>query len=1068
MNDKFTNNTDDELIGRKLNQIAEQTHANGQFAAELEERLRNAHPPRVGWFASFVQVSPTIRWVALMILLAVVLSWSIKSLIPAPQPAFNTTPSTFVCPVTLPNGSQPYGKTGEQDPDFHGNGQLWTKLWPNGKIYMLPTDQLPDGSFSQKWYFERGVSGTLTIEGHRLDADAAPLRADIPEGYGETGLQVLSLIFPTTGCWEVTGRVSDASLTFVTEVVFGEAIPTPNVTINQNATPVSEQTGYDFRGAKLYLGQPLPESPATAHVYLLNKQDQKATLEQARALAGRFGIQGEVYTEPTYIFDTNNYVFSDGKQSLSVYSLRFFSYIADLSKTSYYSKNTPNDNAESIIREFLQARGFDFPFRVIASDFFNGYIVQPLAPDSLPMQYESFTPPSMVVMLDETGAVLRVDAYQMDFDPAPVGEYGIISAQEALEKVLDDSLPGGKTEFVHGASNWPREWHHIYPDNQPLTAYGHITIYPAAEVGKPALVLMDGVPVTGNIQGLESLDRSTLVKVTGQYMVENGIRQLSVESWDKNVTEAYVSGTLSRQGDQILLTSDDGSGQQYPLIDPPSDVPLDTKVPETQLAVSGVITDGKMFWTYIQFFEGNSGGGGGGGGGLGFYKLNLSGPAVPFPTPASKPHMGGSEYVVKEGDTVLAIAQLHGLTPERIFEANPELSGGVLSVGMTIIIPSPEAPKTETEFPPTQYVVQENDTLASIAFNFGVSVEALMQANGITENQVFTGQTLVIPNVASSEYVVQEGDTLTSIAQNFGTTVDNLILENGLPNGTIMIGQRLLIPPSATNPPQSMIEKVEDMRGYLTVTIHNQVGGISTKEYTLEVSQNGGGMILYTLDGSNLGELDTYNGLPILVSGTLGPTGKLLMESYKIPYPDLHFQILKGTQKAQQLSGQDVIIFTTEDGNSYVEFLATNNQPTGTFTDHVGEVIQQEVLIVPDETFAGMPVAHIYQSAVIQENGPELQVQADHISVFNDGSEPGSSGVYVQPNLTISKIELVYFVSNPYYQVNDPNYDQRSNDIQPVWHFHGRYDDGTEFDMLIQALKEEFLLPELVPNAGMG
>jgi LysM repeat protein len=991
-----------------------------------------------------------------MILLAVVLSWSIKSLIPAPQPAFNPTPGTFVCPVTLPNGRQPYGKTGEEDPNFHGNNQLWTKLWPNGKIYMLATDQLPDGSFSQKWYFERGVSGALIIDGHRLDAEAAPLRADIPEGYGDTGLQVLSLIFPTTGCWEVTGRVGDASLTFVTEVVFGEATPTPVVTINQSSTPVPEQGGYDFRGAKLYLGIPLPDSPATAHVYLLNKQDQQATLEQARALAERFGIQGEVYTEPTYIFDTSNYVFSDGKQSLSVYSLRFFSYIADLSKTSYFSKNTPSDNADAIIREFLQARGFDFPFRVTPSDFFDGYIVQPLAPDSIPMQYESFTPPSMVVRLDETGAVLRVDAYLMNYDPAPLGEYGIISAQEALEKVLDDSLTGGKTEFVHSAGTWPQEWHHNYPDNQPITAYGHITIYPAAEAGKPALILMDGVPVIRNIQGLENLDRSTLVKVTGQYIVENGIRQLSVESWDKNVTEAYVSGTLSRQGDSIILTSDDGSGQQYPLVDPPADVPLDNKVPETQLAVSGVIADGRMFWTYIQFFEDNSGGGGGGGGGLGFYRLNLSGPAVPFPTAIAQPNANaaGSTYMVKEGDTVLAIAQIHGLSPQNILDANPWLEGGVLTVGKTLIIPA-------------TYVVTENDTLASIALNFGASVEALMQANGITENQVITGQRLVIPMALPSEYVVHEGDTLIAIAQNFGTTVDDLMRANGLPNEAIMIGQRLLVPPSAANSPQPVIEKIEDMRGYLTVTIHNQVGGVSAKEYTLEVAQNTGGVTLYSLDGSMLGELDPYNGLPILVSGTLDPTGKLTMESYKIPYPDLHFQILKGTQKAQQLGGQDVIVFTTEDGNSYVEFLATNNQPTGTFTGHVGEVIQQEVLIIPDETFAGMPVAHIYQSAIIQENGTQLEVQANRIHVFNDGSEPGSEA-FKQPSLTINKIELVYFVSNPYYQVNDPNYDQRSNDIQPVWHFHGRYDDGTEFDMLIQALKEEFLLPELVPNAGMG
>ena len=41
MNDKFTNNNHDEDISRKLAQIAEQTHASGGFAAELEEKLRH-------------------------------------------------------------------------------------------------------------------------------------------------------------------------------------------------------------------------------------------------------------------------------------------------------------------------------------------------------------------------------------------------------------------------------------------------------------------------------------------------------------------------------------------------------------------------------------------------------------------------------------------------------------------------------------------------------------------------------------------------------------------------------------------------------------------------------------------------------------------------------------------------------------------------------------------------------------------------------------------------------------------------------------------------------------------
>ncbi|HLO13699.1 MAG TPA: LysM peptidoglycan-binding domain-containing protein, partial [Anaerolineales bacterium] len=665
-------------------------------------------------------------------------------------------------------------------------------------------------------------------------------------------------------------------------------------------------------------------------------------------------------TAPDYIFNTKDYVISDGKQNLQVYSLRFFSYVADMSKTNKISMNTPNENAQAIIREFLQARGFDFPFSISLSDFFDAYLVKPLAPDSIPMQYESFTQPVMSVMLDENGEVLRVDATLIDYDAAPVGEYDIISAQEAFEKVRDDNALVGKMEFMHSPSKWPHDWYRSYPDNQPITVYGHLSTYPAADPGKPALVLIDGVLAIGNINGLESLDHYSFIKATGQYVVENGIRKFNVESWDRKVQESSFSGTLSRQGDQIILTRDDGSGKQYALIDPPADAPLDTKAPAS-LEVYGAIVDGKISWTFIRFFEDNSGGGGGGGGGLGFYKLNLSGTPVPFPSP-------------------------------------------------------------------TPYVDMSNQSLIGL-------------------------------------YTVKEGDTLSGIAQTFGISVDDLIRINNLPDTIIYVGQRLNVPMNEI-PEQT----VQDLRGYLTISIHNKSDGTSSKEYQLEAAQDTGGSSIYTMEGSILGELDPYNALPIIVSGKIDKTGKLIVGSYKIPYPDLQFQILKGTQKWEQLGGQNVVVFTTQDGKSYVEYAVTNNIPNTTklIGGNEGDLIQAELLIFPDETFAGLPVAHIYQTLIVQENGPELNVEANRIRMYNDDNNPTAPLNYTPPNLTIDRVELVYYVSNPYYQVNDPNYSQRSPYIQPVWHFHGHYDDGSEFDVLIQALKQEFLLPELSPGISPG
>jgi hypothetical protein len=120
------------------------------------------------------------------------------------------------CPVTVPNGNTPPDEA--YAPEYHGNGVLWTVLWPEGNILIAPQNIEPDGSWSMKFMWWRGVKGQLTIEGRRLDADAAPLRADIPDGYGDSGIQASALIFPTDGCWEVTGRVGDAALTFVTRV----------------------------------------------------------------------------------------------------------------------------------------------------------------------------------------------------------------------------------------------------------------------------------------------------------------------------------------------------------------------------------------------------------------------------------------------------------------------------------------------------------------------------------------------------------------------------------------------------------------------------------------------------------------------------------------------------------------------------------------------------------------------------------------------------------------------------------------------------------------------------------
>jgi hypothetical protein len=72
---------------------------------------------------------------------------------------------------------------------------------------------------SAKFGWWRGVPGKLRVDGRRLDGQAPPLTAHIPDGYGDSGFQSSGITFPTKGCSRVTGRVGDASLSFVTLVL---------------------------------------------------------------------------------------------------------------------------------------------------------------------------------------------------------------------------------------------------------------------------------------------------------------------------------------------------------------------------------------------------------------------------------------------------------------------------------------------------------------------------------------------------------------------------------------------------------------------------------------------------------------------------------------------------------------------------------------------------------------------------------------------------------------------------------------------------------------------------------
>ena len=147
-------------------------------------------------------------------------------------------------------------------------------------------------------------------------------------------------------------------------------------------------------------------------------------------------------------------------------------------------------------------------------------------------------------------------------------------------------------------------------------------------------------------------------------------------------------------------------------------------------------------------------------------------------------------YIVKAGDTLYSIAKKYGLTVSELKQLN-NLTSDILSIGQVLNISN-----SNTSLPSNTYIVKSGDSLYSIAKKYGITVDALKSANGKTSNLLSIGEILVIPTTTATTrtYTVKAGDSLWKIATTYGVSVNALKQANGLSSDLLSIGQVLVIP----------------------------------------------------------------------------------------------------------------------------------------------------------------------------------------------------------------------------------------------------------------------------------
>src|SRR6266852_3673167 len=188
-------------------------------------------------------------------------------------------------------------------------------------------------------------------------------------------------------------------------------------------------------------------------------------------------------------------------------------------------------------------------------------------------------------------------------------------------------------------------------------------------------------------------------------------------------------------------------------------------------------------------------------------------------------------HKVEEGETLSAIARRYHVLPAEVAQANDISAGGTLQEGQKLIIPA-AAHSEAAAGKLIRYRVHGNDTMASIADEFDVSVMELRKWNGLRSNHVSKGVRLKIypggmapvPQSASRErsttvsaaaphavssrspvmqartstvvHHVKAGETLYSIARAYHTTVEAIQTGNRyLFSRPLQLGDTLTILP---------------------------------------------------------------------------------------------------------------------------------------------------------------------------------------------------------------------------------------------------------------------------------
>ena len=378
-------------------------------------------------------------------------------------------------------------------------------------------------------------------------------------------------------------------------------------------------------------------------------------------------------------------------------------------------------------------------------------------------------------------------------------------------------------------------------------------------------------------------------------------------------------------------------------------------------------------------------------------------------------------HKVEKGETITQIAQKYKVTPQDIYQLNPDAQSG-LKPNSVLLIPKSSVKKTvvapaKTNSQAKTHLVIAKETLFGIEKKYGVSDEALKKANPFLEKDgLQIGQTLVIPSNAATKssnatikpsntnvkpsivkketvfyHEVLAKETKYSIAKKYGITIAELEKKNPEVISNLPIGYKLII--KGNDPKAEKIVAVIEPKKETEKPNPAKAAPISYLNYEVKSKET-----LYSLSkmfGMSQEELITLN--PTLAYGVT--EGMIIKLPSTVPMPKESKKVYSNLSKKSGDNDRKKIVLLMPFNMNNIE----------------GDTINNTAMRLKKDKFLNMTLDFYAGAMFAIDSAKQLGLSID-VSVFDSQETKNASNVAAI--IKENNLENADAIIGPFYQNN--------------------------------------------------